>query len=95
MRWMLSCGQMDSLVSTQKRIYGVCFFCLKHFRTQHETVKGRSTARLGITMLMITKQSLSLQNIEPDDCLMPGCDFLPFYPSFSTMCVVVTFKRLF
>lgn len=95
MRWMLSYGQIDSLVSTQKRIYGVCFFSLKHFRTQQVTVNRRNTAGLGITMLMITKRSLSLQNTEPDDCLMPSCDFLPFYLSLTTMCVVVTFKRLF
>lgn len=51
----------------------------------------RNTVRLGITML-ITKLSLSLQNTEPNDCLMPGCDLLPFYLS---LCVVVTFKSLF
>lgn len=46
-------------------------------------------------MLLLTKLSLGLQNTEPNDCLMPGYYFLPFYLLMSSLCVVVIFKWLF
>lgn len=46
-------------------------------------------------MLVITELSLGLQNTEPNDHLMPGCGFLPFYLSMSGLGVVVVFKWLF
>lgn len=51
--------------------------------------------KLGFTMLVITELSLGLQNTEPNDHLMPGCGFLPFYLSMSGLDVVVVFKWLF
>lgn len=60
-----------------------------------EALQNKRNTGLGITMLVITKLSLSLQNTELDDYLMPNCDLLPFYLLLSTLCVVVTFKRLF
>lgn len=69
----------------QENLLGMFFLC----EALHNK---RNTVRLGITMLMVTKLSLSLQNSEPDDCLISGCDLLPFYLSLSTFAI---FKRLF